>query len=300
MPLNIKDVVDIRPAAHGLRPPPDASHLPEGYRYVPITFRLKGPTERDLIPYMVAATYILLSILLLQWRRKSRLSWISDLNAFATCFALHHYQQPLLSLYLALAYTIWNLHPGSLSSKNLPGHRQFMRSLKTIKASESTAECMICWSEDCDLAELPCNHRFCKPCLQQMGEGERIQTSCPMCRLPLFGVHDRFMLITEKGNFVSFAIVVAKLFMDMSFELMRRRYGWALFCLSVLSFLLSMPVYAIVKLRAAGITIGQWFGDSQGKLRTKNDTRISGTVFLCGLITTSFNLWNDYHRFKRA
>jgi hypothetical protein len=298
MPLNIKDIVDIRPAAHGLGPPPDASHLPEGYRYVPITFRLKGPTERDLIPYMVTATYILLSIILLQWRRKSRLSWISDVNAFATCFALHHYQQPLLSLYLALAYTVWNVHPGSLSSKNLPGHGQFMRSLRTIKASESSAECMICWSDDCDLAELPCNHRFCKPCLQQMGEGERFQTACPMCRLPLFGAHDRLMLVTEKGNFVCFAVMVTKLIMDMSFELMQRRYGWALFRLCVLGFLLSMPVYAIFKLKAAGVTIGQWFGDSQGKVRTKNDMQISVAVFCCGATTTAFNLWNDYHRFK--
>jgi hypothetical protein len=59
-------------------------------------------------------------------------------------------------------------------------------------------------------------------------------------------------------------------------------------------------VYAIVKLRAAGVTIGQWFGDSQGKVRTKNDIRASVTVFCCGVITTGFNLWNDFHRFKRA
>jgi hypothetical protein len=173
-----------------------------------------------------------------------------------------------------------------------------MLKLKTTKASESSAECMVCWSDDCDLAELPCNHLFCKPCLQQMGGGERFQTTCPMCRLPLFGAHDSLMLITEKGNFVSFAIVVAKLLMDMSFELMRRRYGWALFYTSVLSFLLSMPVYAIVKLRAAGVTIGQWCGDSQGKVRTKNDMRISGTAFLCGFITTGVNVWNDHKRFK--
>jgi hypothetical protein len=173
-----------------------------------------------------------------------------------------------------------------------------MRSLRTIKASESSAECMICWSDDCDLAELPCNHRFCKPCLQQMGEGERFQTACPMCRLPLFGAHDRLMLVTEKGNFVCFAVMVTKLIMDMSFELMQRRYGWALFRLCVLGFLLSMPVYAIFKLKAAGVTIGQWFGDSQGKVRTKNDMQISVAVFCCGATTTAFNLWNDYHRFK--
>jgi hypothetical protein len=300
MPLNIKDIVDIRPAAHGLRPPPDSSHLPEGYRYVPITFRLKGPTERDLIPYMVGATYIFLSLLLLQWRTKSKLSWISDLNASATCSALHNIQQPLLSLYLALAYTIWNLHPGSLSSKNLPSHKHFMHNLKTTKASELLAECMICWSEDCDLAQLPCNHLFCTPCLQQMGEGERFQTKCPMCRLPLFGAHDRLMLIAEKGNYVCFAIMATKLLIDLSFELMRRRYGWALFHLSVLGFLLSMPVYAIFKLRAAGITIGQWWGNSQGKVGTRNTVRVSLVVFLCGLITTGINVCNDYHRFKRA
>jgi hypothetical protein len=298
MPLNIKDIVDIQPAAHGSRPPPDSSHLPEGYKYVPITFRLKDPTERDLIPYMVAATYIFLSLLLLQWHRKSRLYWISDLNAFATCLAWHHYRQPLLSLYLALTYTIWNLHPDSLSSKTLPSHRQFMRNLKTIKAREPSAECMICWSDDCDLAKLPCNHQFCKPCLQQMGEGERMQNSCPMCRLPLFGAHDRLMLITEKGTCACFAIMVTKLLMDFSFELMRRRYGWALFLLSALGFLLSMPIYAIVKIRAAGMTIGQWRGDSQSKARTRNTVRVSVAAFLCFLISTGINVRNDYYRFK--
>jgi hypothetical protein len=281
MPLSIKDMVDIRPAAHGSRPPPDSSHLPEGYKYVPITFRLKDPTERDLIPYMIPVTYIFLSLLLLQWHRKSRLSWISDLNAFATCLAWHHYQQPLLSLYLALTYTVWNLHPDSLSSKTLPSHRQFMRNLKTVKASESSAECMICWSDDSDLAELPCNHQFCKP-----------------CRLPLFGAHDRLMLITEKGTCGCFAVMVTKLLMDFSFELMRRRYGWALFLLCVLGFLLSMPMYAIIKIRAAGMTIGQWRGDSQSKVRTRNTVRVSVAAFLCFLISTGTNVWNDYYRFK--
>lgn len=106
MPLNIKDVVDIRPAADGIRPPPDSSLLPEGYRYVPITFRMRGPTEKDLIPYMVAATYIILSVLFLQFRQKSWPYWISDLSVWTSCFALHHFQQPLLSLYLALSYTV--------------------------------------------------------------------------------------------------------------------------------------------------------------------------------------------------
>jgi hypothetical protein len=138
---------------------------------------------------------------------------------------------------------------------------------------------MICWSDDCDLAELPCNHLFCKP---------------------LFGAHDRLMLITEKGNYVCSATMATKLAMDLSFELMRRRYGWALFHLFMLSFLLSMPIYAFLKLRAAGMTVGQWRDNSQGKARTKNDMRISVAVFSGGVITTGFNLWNDYHRFKRA
>lgn len=107
------------------------------------------------------------------------------------------------------------------------------------------------------------------------------------------------MLITEKGNYVCVAIMFVKLFMDVSFELMRRRYGWALFNCGLLCFMLAFPITAALKLRAAGVDMGEWWYRSPGKVRSKTHMRISGAVFLCGAAITGFNVWNDYYRFKR-
>jgi hypothetical protein len=298
MPLNIQDIVDIQPAAKGSRPPFESS---DGYRYVPITFRIKdkGPTVQDLVPYMVAATYVILSLLFLQWHLKSWLYKISDSATWSCCYALHHFRQPLPALYLASSYTIWNLCPGSLASKNLPGHKQFMRNLKTIKATETSAECMICWSEDCDLADLPCKHHFCVPCLQQMGEGEQFQTICTMCRKPLFGAHDRLMLITSKGTYVCFAITMTKVVLDLSLALMQHHYGWALFYVGMLGFMLAFPVHAFLTFRAAGISMfGHLLHDDREPARTRSQMRSSIVTLLCSVITATWNIWSDYAKFS--
>lgn len=300
MSLNIKDIVDIRPASEGFRPPPDSSLLPEGHRYVPITFRMKkSPTVQDLVPYMIAATYLVLSLLLLQWRRKTWPYKISDGAIWIACVALHHLQQSWLSLHVAISYTVWNVCPGSLASRDLPGHKRFMRNLKTSKASETSAECRICWSDDCDLANLSCGHHFCVPCLQQMGEGERFQTTCPMCRKPLFGVHDRLLLITTKGTYVCLAITLSKGLMDLSFALMQSRYGWAVFYLMMLGFVLAFPIYAVLKFRAAGISATERLLPSDREpIRTRSQMRISTITFACSVATAFWNAWSDYCRFN--
>lgn len=276
----------------------DTSRLPyvgaDGYRYVPITFRLKGPTVQDLVPYMMAATYMVLSLLVIQWPWKRWSYRTTDVIVWSCCYALHHFKQPLLSHHLALAYTVWNLYPGSLTSKKLPGHKQFMRDLKTTKASETSSECTICWSDDCDLAKISCGHPFCKPCLQQMGEGERFQTTCPMCRKPLFSVHSRLMLATTKGTYVCMATTVSKNLMDMSFELMQRKYWWALFNLGLLGTMLAFPVYAALKLRAAGMSLVV----TQEPMRSRSVIRTSCVAFLCSATMASWNAWGDYARFK--
>jgi len=112
-----------------------------------------------------------------------------------------------------------------------------------------------------------------------MGEGERFQTTCPMCRKPLFGVHDRLMLITTKGTYVCLAITLSKGLMDLSFAFMQSRYGWAVFYLMMLGFVLAFPIYAVLKFRAAGISATErLLPNDREPIRTRSQMRVSTNV----------------------
>lgn len=123
---------------------------------------------------------------------------------------------PRLPFSLAIAYLIWVSTPGSFSSLTLPRHSEFMRTL-VFPPGEESEECKVCWDDKDRLAQMPCGHRFCKNCLQLMGQG--FQTACPMCRVPLFSRHDRLMFIVSKSavaiSGVNFAIYSLRLFREL-------------------------------------------------------------------------------------
>jgi hypothetical protein len=117
--------------------------------------RTNPNSMEHLVPYMVPTTYAVLCLLLLQLGRKTWPYYATDLATSLACAALHRFKQPLLSINLAIGYTIWNLIPGSLAAKDLPSHSEFMQNLKIKEPADSPMECAICWDDDQSTAELP-------------------------------------------------------------------------------------------------------------------------------------------------
>lgn len=72
--------------------------------------------------------------------------------------------------------------------------------MRGLRTQDKAAECMVCWDE-LTLLRLPCGHEACMQCLQSMGEN--YQTSCPMCRRPLFSAIDWLLLADMKSAVVS-------------------------------------------------------------------------------------------------
>jgi hypothetical protein len=128
----------------------------------------------------------------------------NDILAYALCLRLRYHlsqHRQIWAFCLALGYTTWNLLPGSFASLDLPSHASFMQRLEL---QDKSAECMVCWDVH-TLAELPCGHGVCKPCLHLMGT--HTQTACPMCRTPLFGVMDWPVLAAMKTAISSLTVV---------------------------------------------------------------------------------------------
>ena len=181
-------------------------------------------TLTDLMPYMQIVSIIAFSILASQWHNKTWRHRAYDLIACVPCLILARLQKPLLSLAYAIFYTTWTILPGELASiPDLPSHTTFMRSLVLVKAEdESEEECKICWDDHKELAQLPCKHKYCRPCLQRMGDA--LQTACPLCRRPLFSSYDRLVYLANKGSVVFAAINATLLVFIAIVEILRAEY----------------------------------------------------------------------------
>jgi hypothetical protein len=175
--------------------------------------------------YIAAITYTILGISVLltllgrasTWRRQ--ITW--DIVACSTCLALQYHlpqTREVWILCLALGHATWNLLPGSFTSLDMPTHSTFMR---TVKMQDEQADCIVCWDTDF-LAQLPCGHVICKPCLQLMGK--HFQTACPMCRRPLFSALDWPVLGAMKSAVTSLAITIPLCFLDAIQEISGRHY----------------------------------------------------------------------------
>lgn len=149
-----------------------------------------------MLPLQTLTLHVLCG-LPLQWPYKRWPAIPRDLLASLLCIYGHSLTgtPPRLPFSLAVAYVVWVSTPGSFRSLTLPRHSEFMCNL-TLPPNEEPEECKVCW-DDVRLARMPCGHRFCKRCLQLMGE--QFQTACPMCRVPLFSRHDRAMFIVSKS-----------------------------------------------------------------------------------------------------
>jgi hypothetical protein len=244
---------------------------------------------------MVATTYAVLCLLLLQLGRKTWPYYAADLVTSFACVVLHHFKQPLWAFNLAIGYTIWNLIPGSLAAKDLPSHSEFMRSLKIKESADSPTECVICWEDDQSHAELPCGHTFCLPCIKLMTAGDKFQTTCPTCRQPLFNVGERFKITGMKGNYTCFALTLARAILHFSHEFTRRHYGMAGFVFAMILVMLAMPAYLIYRIRSEQ-HLGTWW-TNKPVAKSWSDLYSTGAVFFTSVVMVCVNNWSDFDRF---
>lgn len=108
-----------------IRPLRQSSTVSPRYSYNQIQ-----PCIHYWVPFLQAITLMVLSLL---WRSRTWLERIKDLAACLVCLAVHHLQQPLLCLGLAVSYTIYTGSPGSFSSWILPSYQQFKNGLKVFR-----------------------------------------------------------------------------------------------------------------------------------------------------------------------
>lgn len=177
-------------------------HLPEGYQYkfYPAKRIRHQHVLEILSPHIPTITLAILALTLLQWHNRSWIYRISDILAYVSCLALHNLSHPLLSLCLAVFYTTWASLPGSFASLTLPSHARFLSTTTFASPPHPSEEekCMVCWEEETPLASLPCKHFTCKSCLLAMGQA--LQTACPLCKHPLFSIHDKTLLFINKAT----------------------------------------------------------------------------------------------------
>jgi hypothetical protein len=249
-----------------------------------------------LVPYMVATTYAVLCLLLLQLGRKTWPYYATDVATSLACVTLHHFEQPLLSFNLAIGYTFWNLIPGSLAAKDLPSHLEFMRNLKIKKPADSPTECVICWEDDQSHAEIPCGHQFCLPCIELMTTGSRFQTTCPTCRQPLFNFAERFQLVGSKGGLVCFPLALARTILHCAHETLRHNYVSAGLEFARIFAMLAMPAYLFYHLWLSAEDLGAWW-TMKPVARSWGDLLATGIVFVAnaGMVCVGFR--SDFDRF---
>jgi hypothetical protein len=257
--------------------------------------RTNPNSMEHLVPYMVPTTYAVLCLLLLQLGRKNWPYYAADLATSFTCAALHHFKQPLLSINLAIGYTIWNLIPGSLAAKDLPSHSEFMQNLKIKEPADSPMECAICWEDDQSTAELPCGHKFCLPCIKLMTAGEKFQTTCPTCRKPLFNIAERLQIAGRKGNHTTFALNFLRAVLHLVYEFKMQHYYMAAFNLALVISMLAVPACVMYMVWSHGF-LRDWL-TNKPSAKSWNDLYTTGFVFVSSAAMVCTNLWSDYLRF---
>lgn len=163
----------------------------------------------DLVPYIHALTVLALSCLFVFWHRRPLKQRFIDLVICFSCSGLHHakFQLPLLSLALAISYTLFTCSPGNFASLTLQTYPDFKRGLPIVPTITNDSgemveeDCPVCYDSNQIIAQLPCNHRCCISCLDLMAK--RLYTMCPQCRTPLFAVYDHWIYVLYKGAMAS-------------------------------------------------------------------------------------------------
>lgn len=233
-------------------------------------------------------TLVFLCALPLQWSYKTWPAISRDLLASVLCLYGHSVTMipPRLPFSLAIAYVVWVSTPSSFSSLTLPRHSEFMRNL-VFPPSEEPEECKICW-DDARLAQMPCGHRFCKRCLQLMGE--QFQTTCPMCRVPLFSKHDRMMFIVSKSAVAISAVNLAIYALRVFRELQAGKHALAVVSLGSTLPMLFHLAFTIYQCRKKG---ENWWRDSVTSTTepTGRQLRAAGFALGSGLFLFVQTLW---------
>lgn len=233
-------------------------------------------------------TLVVLCGLPLQWPYRSWPAIPRDLLASLLCIYGHSFTgtPPRLRFSLAVAYVVWVSTPGSFSSLILPRHSEFMHNL-TISPDDELEECKVCW-DDARLAQRPCGHRFCKRCLQLMGE--QFQTSCPMCRVPLFSRHDRAMFVVSKS-----AVAISAGILDIYALRVMREVQAGKYALAVVSLGSTLPMifhllFTIYQCRKKG---ENWWRDSAENTKepTSRQLKAAGFALGSGLFLFVQTLW---------
>lgn len=78
----------------------------------------------------------------------------------------------------------------------LPAFEDFQKRLRDVKVMTSTTtteddrsgECIVHWSAETAISQLPCDHLVCRGCLTRLKGSTRNLCLCPYCRRPLFTV----------------------------------------------------------------------------------------------------------------
>jgi RNA polymerase subunit RPABC4/transcription elongation factor Spt4 len=202
-------------------------------------------------------TLVVLCGIPLQWPYRLWPAIPRDLLASLLCIHGHSLTgiSPRLPSSLAIAYVVWVSIPGSFSSLTLPRHSEFMHSL-ALSPDQEPQECKVCW-DDARLARMPCGHRFCKRCLQLMGE--QFQTCCPMCRVPLFSRHDRAMFIVSKSAVAISAVNLAIYTLRVTREVQARKHALAVVSLGSTRPMIFHLLFTIYQCRKKG---NNWWRDS--------------------------------------
>ena len=213
-----------------------------------------------------------------QWLHRTWPEVSRDLVASVLCFSGHFTgMPPRLPLSLAIAYVVWVSTPGSFSSLTLPRHSEFMRNL-VFPPTEKPEDCKVCWDEK-RLAQVPCGHRFCKSCLQLIGE--RFQTACPICRTPLFSRYDRMMFMVSKGAVAIASVNLAIYSLRLVRELQASKYALAIVSLGSMSPMVFYLVFAFYQCRQKG---EDWWRDSADpkKPSQPNQGQLKAAAFALG------------------
>ena len=152
---------------------------------------------------------------------------------------------------------------------------------------EEPEECKVCW-DDARLASMPCGHHFCKRCLQLMGE--QFQTSCPMCRVPLFSRRDPMMFIVSKSAVAISAVNLAIYSLRLLREVQARRYALAVVSLGSMSPMIFHLLFTIYQCRTKG---ENWWRDSAASTTelTSGQLKAAGFTLETGLFLFVQTLW---------
>ncbi|TKA28177.1 hypothetical protein B0A50_04148 [Salinomyces thailandicus] len=214
--------------------PPQATNHAElfGYYLAESTLRVERTHNiRCLNPHVAGVTIVLIGALFMKWSLKTWPFRLADLFMTAVCLVLLWPQQIYLTLLasnIAIFYAVWTFLPGScIAEADVPSLAQFMDSVKTTPqpdGDEDRKNCIICWDDSNELAVLPCKHEACKDCLQAIGNAN--QTSCPLCRCPLFTTKSpRYSILLAK-SLVGLYAASTLLHLLIAFHRYRRREYW--------------------------------------------------------------------------